>query len=189
MPANLVKRAIEQSRNREPIVRAMALLCGARVLATVDREAATQAFSEGVAVAEGLSLDTRSLELLLEEAVRLGATADPLAAIALFRRLSPDDHRMGRSSTGTMLVQSLAQSGDVETAVGLLEDLNFETRGAELVIHVASDPALQRRAMFAARERWRALRKRPNSPNLGQDEYYHLFSQHWRKLESLEAET
>src|SRR5437868_4376865 len=112
MPTSLVKRGIEQSRDREPIVKAMTLLYGARVLAALDREAAKQAFSEGIAVAEGLPLDTRYLALVLEEAVRLGATADPLAAVALFRRLPPGDPVMGRSSTATMLVQSLAQSGN-----------------------------------------------------------------------------
>jgi hypothetical protein len=87
-----------------------------------------------------------------------------------------------------MLVQSLAQSGAVETAVELLEDLNCEAGRAEVVVHFASDPALQRRAMWAARERWRALRKRPDSPGaFEQHEFYRLFSQHWRKLEPSEA--
>src|SRR5438552_991841 len=122
MPASLVKRAIEQSGDCAPPVQAMALLYGARVLASVDKEAAKQAYREGVAVAESLPLDARQLTLMLEDAVRLGATADPLAAVALFRRLPPGEHPMARSSTGTMLVQSLAQSGDVETAVELLED-------------------------------------------------------------------
>jgi hypothetical protein len=40
MPETLVKHAIEQSRGREPVVRVMALLHGARVLAAVDREGA-----------------------------------------------------------------------------------------------------------------------------------------------------
>jgi hypothetical protein len=62
--ANPVKRVIEQSTNRELLVSAMALLNGARVLATVDREAATQPFSEGVAVTEGLPLDTRYFDLV-----------------------------------------------------------------------------------------------------------------------------
>lgn len=87
-----------------------------------------------------------------------------------------------------MLVQSLAQSGAVETAVELLEDLNCEASRAEAVVHLASDLALQRRAMRAARERWRALRKRPDSPGaFEQHEFYRLFSQHWRKLEPSEA--
>ena len=94
MPANLVKRAIEQSREREPLVRTMAHLYGARVLTTVDKEAAKQAFAEGAAMAQDLPLDTRCLYLVREEAVRLGTTADPLAAcrpvpaLALGRTLS-----------------------------------------------------------------------------------------------------
>ena len=92
MPVNVVRRAIEQSGNREPLVRAMALLCGARVLAAADTELAKGAFDEGVKIAEGLPLDVRHRELVLEEAVRLGTTADPLSAVALFRRLSSAEH-------------------------------------------------------------------------------------------------
>ncbi len=191
MPANLVKRAIEQSRSREPLVRVMALLGGARVLATVDQEAAKQAFAEGVATAENLPLAARHLELVLDQAIQLGTMADPLAALSLFRRLPSGEHRLWPSPTGSMLVRSLLQSGDVETAIELLEDLNCETGEADVVVRVASDPALQRRAMLAARERWRALRKRPDFPwpALAQHEFYRLFSQHWRKLEPSEAET
>jgi len=191
MPANLVKRAIEQSRNREPLVNAMALLGGARVLAAVDQEAAKQAFAEGVTAAENLPLAARHLELVLDQAIQLGTMADPLAALALFRRLPSGQHRLWPSSTGSMLLRSLAQSGEVETAIELLEDLNCETGDADVVVRIASDPALQRRAMLAARERWRALRKRPDFPwpALAQNGFYRLFSQHWQKLEPSEAET
>jgi len=113
-----------------------------------------------------------------------------LPLVALFRRLPSDEHYLGRRSTGTMLVQSLAHSGNFETAIGLLEDPRYETGGAQAVVYLASDPALRRRAMLAARQRWRAVRKSfgPRTP-FEQHEFYRLFSQHWRKLEPSEPET
>jgi hypothetical protein len=191
MPDLLVRRAIEQSKTREPLVRAMALLSGARVLAVTDKQAAREAFAEGAAIAESLSLDDARLRgLVLFETVRLGTMADPVSAAILFRRLTPDEI-IGRSiSTGSMLVQALAQSGEFEAALGLLEDLHCETGGADAVVHVSSDPAVQRRAMMAARERWRALRKRSDHRRdpFRQQEFYQLFSHHWRKLEPGEAQ-
>jgi hypothetical protein len=190
MPLILVQRAIEQSRSRQPLVRAVALLYGARVLSVIDKEAAKRAFAEGVTTAESLPLDARQLHFLLEDAVRLGTMADPLAAVTLFRRLPPAERYIGRSSTGAMLVQSLARSGEFQTAIELLEDLNCETGGAAAVVHFASDPALQRRAMLAARERWRALRSRSEiTTPFAQRDFYHLFSQYWRKLEPTDQES
>ncbi len=185
----LVKQAIEQSRNREPMVRTMALLYGARVLAAVDAEAAKQAFAEGVAAAESLPLH-RHRELVLDDAVRLGSFADPPAAVALFRRLPPGRLTVPRRSAGTMLVQALVHNGSFEAALELLEDLNCEVGGAQAVVHLAADPAVQRRAMFAARERWRAARKHPDLPeaHFTTREFYRFFSQHWRKLEPNEQE-
>ena len=85
-----------------------------------------------------------------------------------------------------MLVQSLAQRGDLEAAVRLLEDLDYEVGGAPAVVHFASDPRLQRRAMSAARERWRAWRRKAGIRNepfaAGRREFYSLFALHWRKL-------
>jgi len=124
MPRELVLQAIEQSASREPVVRAMALLQGARVLAVVDKEAARRAFAEGVTTAENLPLNSHDLELVLNEAVRLGATADAARAIELFRRLPVHELRPWQNSTGTMLLQSLAKSGEMEAAVALLEDMS-----------------------------------------------------------------
>src|SRR5690348_3375246 len=138
MPGVLVKRAIEQARSRDPLVKAMALLHGARVLAAMDKEVARQAFAEGVATAESLTLPARQMENVFNEAVRLGAFADPTTAAALFRRLPAGLHLFPRSSAGTTLVQSLAQIGDFENALGLLEDLNCEVGGAQLVVYCAS---------------------------------------------------
>src|SRR5260370_707507 len=112
MPDVLVKRAIEQARSRDPLVKAMALLHGARVLAAMDKEVARQAFAEGVATAESLTLPAHQMESVFNEAVRLGAFANPIAAVALFRSLPAGHHRFPRSAAGTTLVQSLAQSSD-----------------------------------------------------------------------------
>jgi hypothetical protein len=80
-----------------------------------------------------------------------------------------------------MLVQALALTGEFESAVDLLEDLRCETGGAQIVVHMASDPSLQLRAMAAARARWRASRERPDS-HITQQEFYSLFARRWRKL-------
>ncbi|HTX36769.1 MAG TPA: hypothetical protein VME43_17190, partial [Bryobacteraceae bacterium] len=140
MPLALVKRAIELARDRDRLVRAMALLNAARVLAAMDIEAARQAFGKGVSAAEGLHLPAHETEFVLHEAVGLGAYADPLAAAALFRRLPPGDHVLLRHRAGTKLVQSLALSGDFENALGLLEDLHYEVGGAQAVVDWAADP-------------------------------------------------
>jgi hypothetical protein len=143
-----------------------------------------------VRIAESLPLEPRQRAVLLEEAVGLGCAANPPAAVALFRRL-PAHELPGRDSAGTTLVQTLAQTGDFETALYLLEDLGLQVHGAGAVIHFASDPAVQRRAMFAARERWRAFRKisGPMAAPFGRDEFLHLFARYWRKLEPAEQKT
>ena len=105
MPDVLVRRAIEQAESRDPLVKAMVLLRGARVLAAMDKKAARQAFAEGVATAESLHLPSREREHVFNEAVQIGAVADPIAAIALFRRLPAEPFRFPRRSAGTMLVQ------------------------------------------------------------------------------------
>ncbi|HTX35809.1 MAG TPA: hypothetical protein VME43_12345, partial [Bryobacteraceae bacterium] len=95
-----------------------------------------------------------------------------------------------RHRAGTKLVQSLALSGDFENALGLLEDLHYEVGGAQAVVDWAADPAVQRRAMAAARERWRAHRKSMDSHRgrSAENDFFRLFSRHWRKLEAAERE-
>jgi hypothetical protein len=169
----------------------MVLLHGARVLTAFDRKAAKEAFREGVAIAESLTLEARPHQYVLHEAVEIGASLDPLAAVALFRRLPPDEDPISRRVTGTRLVHLLAQSGDFETAIELLEDANCEVGGAHSVVQFARDPALQRRAMLAAYRRWQALRKHPDIERNASEyqDFYRLFSRNWRQLELPEAET
>ena len=167
----------------------MVLLHGARGLAAVDPEAARKAFAEGLALAEALELDPRVLTVVLCEAVQLGAGADPEAAVALFRRIpsgSPDLHR---SSAGQRLVDSLARSGQVEAAVELLEDLSLPAGGAMQVLQLTSDRALQRRALAAARERWRESRNQPLEFASHNFFFFPLFAQHWQKLEPADQES
>jgi hypothetical protein len=184
MPAELVRDAIEDARTRVPLVRAMALLCGSRVLAAVDEPAAREAFAEGLAIAETLSL-ARHQDFLLDEAIRIGATADPVAAVALYRRTAMR-FRFHSHHTGTHLVQALAARGDYEGALALLEDPALDVGGAAIVVHSCADPALQRRAMAAARERWRSADERSHWQ--AAHEYHQLFSRHWRKLARADQE-
>jgi hypothetical protein len=122
MPRDVVMRAIEQARSREPAVKAMALLCSARVLAALDRDEARRVFEEGVQAAESLPLDAHRLKLIMSEAVMAGVTADPYAAVELFRRVSQNrDPSFPDRGLGRMLVQSLAQSGDFEAALALVD--------------------------------------------------------------------
>ena len=189
MPDALVKRAIAQARRRDPLVKTMALLYGARVLAATDKEAARQAFAEGLAAAESLTLPAHQMANVLDEAVRLGASADPSAAIALLRRL-PASGDASRHRAGTELEQALAESGDFENALALLEDPKLEVGGAATVAHRSADPAVQRRAMAAARERWLAQRTQPGPRGnpFAEQEYFRLFASLWRKLEAAEQE-
>jgi hypothetical protein len=192
MPVGLVERAIEESRGREAAVQAMALVYGARVLATADGEAARRAYAEGAAAMESLPLARRQSTLLLHDVVCLGASVDPAAAIVLFRRLQSDEPHPSCHNTGTMLVQSLARRGDWEAALELLEDPRCDTGGGLAIVAWAADPAMQRRAMQAVRERWRAWRKqlREHSGAPGErwveSDFFHLFPMHWRKLDAAE---
>uniref|UniRef100_Q01U16 Uncharacterized protein n=1 Tax=Solibacter usitatus (strain Ellin6076) TaxID=234267 RepID=Q01U16_SOLUE len=165
----------------------MALLSGARALASLDNPAARQAFAEGVQLVEHLPLRTHSLGHVLNDAVRYGALVDPVAAIALFRRLQSDYPRHPGHIAGTMLVQSLAQGGEINAALELLEDPACDTRGAGIILHLTPDPALQRRAMVAARDRWRRLRQDPESVGgFQRHEFPQLFSQHRQVLDAKE---
>jgi hypothetical protein len=125
--------------------------------------------------------------LLLREAVRLGASADPLAAAELFRRLPHDEYGAGRS-LGTTVVQSLVQSGEFEAALEILEDLTLEAGGAMAAVHQTSDTDVRVRAMRAAHRRWLVNRGRPDE-QLGLEEFHRLFAQHWTQLDAVEAET
>lgn len=61
----------------------------------------TRAHSQGGALnytARGNA--SQHIALVLEDAVRLGAMADPIGAVALFQRLPLPGHPMGRHSTG-----------------------------------------------------------------------------------------
>jgi len=182
MPIPLVKQAMEQSRGREPVVKAMALLRGARVLAAVDREAAKEAFGEGCALAERLALDPHELESVLCEAVELGASVDPMAAVALFRGLPRGRREFLRDATGRRLTQTLARCGAFETAVELLEDLSCPATGAGIVVQNAPDLALQRRAMAAARERWRLRPQHGRTlPNTSFSGSFRSIGESWRR--------
>ncbi len=90
----------------------MALLSGARVLAIADTAAAEETFAAGVKPAASLPLEATHRALLLEEAVQPGTMAGPRSAAVLFPHLTADGYPDRRSSTGSMLVQSLARSGD-----------------------------------------------------------------------------
>ncbi len=184
MPDTLVIRSIEQARDRDPTVKAMTLLYGSRVMAAMNRALATQIFAEGVASIQGIAQPGHQIEGVFNEAIRVGAFADPRAAVALFRSRPAEGHAFSRRSAGTMLVQSLAQSGDFESALELLEDLTCDVGGAQAVAHLASDPIVQRRAMSAARERWRVRPKLPDTHrgHFAEHEFFHLFSRQWRNL-------
>lgn len=101
MPHELLRRAIEQSKGwDDPLLRAMVLLHGARVLAVVDKGAARRAFADGLVMVESISLPARHLDLILNEAVRLGIAADPVGAVALFHRLPEAKARFGVAQPG-----------------------------------------------------------------------------------------
>jgi hypothetical protein len=186
---DLLQRAIEQAKDSEPLGRAMALLHAARVLTALDKDEARRTLADGVAAIEKLSLDGRTTGLVLNQAVSLGSAADPFAAVDLFRRMPPREDDFMRGSTGTKLVQSLAVNNEMEAAVSLLEDLNLDVGGAGIILHLAPDLATRRRAMYAARERWRSRHERSDSHRGGVEEFYSLLSQYWRQLEPAEAES
>jgi hypothetical protein len=188
MPRDLLSSAVAQAREREPVVCAMTLLGASRVLIALDQEDAHRIYAEAVARAERLPLNGHQLMVVLDQAVSIGATVDPLAALDLFRRQPSKDHP-GRYLAGTILVQALVEAGELERAVALLEDRTCHVGGAGLVVSRATDHGLKLRAMFAEWQQWRAGRshsKRPMSGRLDRD-FYSLVSQHWRVLGVEEA--
>ena len=188
MPRELIARTIEDTKHRDPVTRAMVLLCGSRVLAGLDQPAARRAFAEGLQILESVSFDERIRGFVFNEAVCLGCTADPVAALRLFRSLPQGEIPFPRRSSGTMLVQALARAREIEAALSLLEDLSCEADGVAAFIHHAPEFAV--RAMAGARERWRRDRAVPRMsgrfPSISH--FYSLLSEHWRRLDPAEAQ-
>lgn len=151
MPAPLVRDAIAQSRTRDPLIAAMALLNGSRVLAYMDLPAAKQAFANGVEAIGHLPLDTRTMESVRHEMVQLGVSADPEFAVALYKQYAP---AWELHFSEAELIGGLARHGDTALALSLLEDLRYLVEGAQLLILADPDPAFQRRVMQAAKARW-----------------------------------
>ncbi len=187
----LLQHAIREAEHRESPVRVMALLQCARALSVIDKGASKATFAEALAAAEELTLPIQYRQIVLSEAVIMGAAADPMAAVALFRRCSEDEAHPGWGlRCGNRLVQTLAGNGHINAAIDLLEDLNCEAGGATAVVHLTSDPQLQHRVLSAAHARWRAYREREgvyDRPPFAEDEFYWVFADHWRKLEIPEA--
>ena len=187
MPISLVRQAIERSRESDPLLRAMVLLHGSRVLATAHSDEARKAFAEAVAIVDKLELEPRALDIVLSEAVEIGAGVDLPSAVALIRRRSAaSEFGMGRKAV-SRLVQAMVKSGDAEGAVELLRDCRVQLDGALAILQYATDPAIQRRAMEAARSLWRAARWPPG--HLEHHEFIDLFQRHWQKLEPADQES
>jgi hypothetical protein len=186
MPRELVERTIEDASHRDPVTRAMVLLCASRVLAGLDQPAARRAFTEGLRLLASISFDQRIRSFVFNEAVCLGSTADPVAAMKLFRSLPPQEHPFTRLSTGTMLVQALAKAGEFEAALNLLEDGSCEMHGAGALMHYA--PELTVRVMAAARERWRRDRAVPRTSGMFPSGFYSLLSENCLRLDPVEAQ-
>jgi hypothetical protein len=186
MPRELLNSAIEQARDADALVRTMALLGASRALSAIEKDDARRVFLEGVAGAERLSISEHQRTLVIDQAVRIGATVHPAAAIELHRRQPPGGY-LRSHATGSVLVQALVKSGDAERAVALLEDLACDVGGAGTVLHGAHDPGLKARAMFAARERWRARRGKADRFRDEDREFYPLVSFYWRLLGPEEA--
>ncbi len=189
MPAELLRHALEQSQDCDALVRTMALLGASRVMASLNQTEAERLFVDGVASAESLSIPEQRRMLVLDQAVKIGATAHRVAAIDVFRRLPSSDRPPPRHITGTFLVQVLVKSGDIERALELIEDLTCDVGGAGAVVHSATDAGMKLRAMFAARERWHA--RHANASRFGSRwldrEFYPLVALHWRLLGPAEA--
>lgn len=180
MGIELVRNAMEQSRERAPEVRAMVLLRGSRVLAAVDREEAKAAFTEGLAMVRALSLDVHFSESILGSVAELAAHFDPARAISLFRSLGSSE--FGQAWRFGRLVDQLALSGYVEEALSLLEDMTLSGGPAAMsVVQLAKDPAVQKRALRATRERWRRYHREPHQ--MDAMPVMHLFNQHRDKLD------
>jgi hypothetical protein len=188
MPGKLVARTIEAAQDRDPVARAMVLLSASRVLAALDRPAARRVFADGVELLKSIPFDPHVRSFVFDEAVCLGSTADPVAALELFLNLPEEENRFVRRSAGRMLAQGLAKAGEFEAVLRLIEDPSCEADGAGYLIQYA--PELTVRAMIAARERWRRDRIAPWMGGIGSkiSEYYSLLSQNWRALDSGEAQ-
>jgi hypothetical protein len=105
MPRELIQQAIDRSSRGDPILRAMTLLHASRVLAVIDGNAARQACKEGIEVLDGADLYRPHYDIIRHEAIRLAVTADPLAAVALFRCLPAGDLDHRRGMLGSQVVQ------------------------------------------------------------------------------------
>lgn len=197
MPIELVERAIETSRTREPLVTVMCLAYGSRVLATADREAATRAYEEAVSRLDGLTVDQldphflqpRHRPLVEIQLLGLGVEALPQAAAAFYRQVLSRDCDPMRRMLGGQIVQALAQAGDFEGALELLENPGFDQSAAMAVLSNAADAVVQRRAMDAARKRWQAIRAAsdPRYRVRGWHDYCRVLSSHWQTLPSSEV--
>lgn len=179
MPARLVHDAIAQSRNREPLLTAMAMLTGSRVLAYMDLPSAKRAFAEAAEVADSLRLDSRLRQLLNTEVVTLGVASDPETALSRFRCLELLPHL--QPFLANTLMNSLAALGETEMALALFEDMLIPAGDAHLLIRGRA-PEFQQRVLRAARTRWRNTRR-----SFPPDNFYRLFSQHFRALPPAEA--
>lgn len=181
MSRELLTRAVEQARHRDPLVRAMTLVGASRAMTALDEAEARRLYADGVADAEQLRESDHRRTVILLHVVRIGLTVDPVAAADLFRR-QPGDHP-NAYTTGTMVVQALARVGEGERAVALLEDPMCETGGAGGVVAVVNDHGLKLRAMFAAWERWRAERSGARRfGRMARDDFFRLVCFHWRVL-------
>jgi hypothetical protein len=141
-----------------------------------------------VATLESVPLDPHERGMVLHEAVRLGASADARAAVALFRRASANAYTPGRRDTGTILVRDLAQNGDLLGAMELLEDRDCDAGGAQFVLRLVAEAAEQRRVLVAARERWRSVRSAVSYEQAAAYDFVRTFARHWQKLGRYEAE-
>jgi hypothetical protein len=174
MPDQLVRDAIEQSRTREPLVNAMALLSGARILAYIDLAAAKRALAEGLSVFDGVP-DIFNLH----EAVLLAVPVDPEIAVSRYKQM---DTSRPHHFDGRTLISQLATHGFASIALDLLEDLRYPVEGGLPLIAASQDPMFQLRVLRAAKARWRMPRH-----FLVSDDFHRLFSRNFRILDPVEA--
>jgi hypothetical protein len=179
MPVQLVRDAMEQSRDRDPLLNALALLNGSYVLAYMDLPAAQSHFTEGLAVFENVTLDARLTEIVRDEITRFAVPVHPELAVALYKQWEPSrQHHFDDRS----LIGALALHGFTALALHLLEDLRYSAGGASSLIRAHPDPAFQVRVLRAAKARWHLPR-----PAFGPDDFYRLFSESFRLLDAAEA--
>jgi hypothetical protein len=164
----------------------MALQQAARVIAAADVQEARDAFERGVALIASAAPEARTRGLVQREAVRLGTSVHPDAALAILRQLHADGgDRFDLGSLGVSLVAALVELGEMERALELLEDLSLEAGGAGAVMHHASDAAIRLRALRASRVRWLRFTEHRSMMH---DEFPHLFSQFREMVPLQEAE-